>query len=129
MRNSLLISERARKTSIRPWTTLRRMFPSWADVSGGTRAGSTPVARRKASQSNNACPAPPAAPRDGMTAAGADPRSDACGDDAIGPCDGPAVGAGAGCNFDRSNDVRSQFSGIVLVALADDAGGTGVGAE
>src|SRR5215510_6820555 len=52
MRNSVLISERARRTSIRPWTTLRMMLPMAAAVSGGTREGSTPASLKKASQSN-----------------------------------------------------------------------------
>src|SRR6185369_5247701 len=38
---------------------------------------------------------------------------------------GCAGGGAAGCSFDRSNDVRSQFSGITLLDDEDAAGAAG----
>src|ERR1700733_3107022 len=122
MRNSVLISERARRTSMRPWTTLRMMLPSIAAVSGGTRAGSTLTERRKPSQSKSAPPVlvPALLPATGLALR--DDGAGGCGGRGgtgfgVGGCGGVGDG-GVGRNFDRSNDVRSQFSGITLAGLA-----------
>ena len=129
-----------------------------AAVSGGTREASTPAARRKASQSNGelvlaegardagACGVarlPAAAGIGAARTPGADKAGVLCDGTAPDPPCGVGVGGAAdgarcggagggatGCNFDRSNDVRSQFSGITLSeAAAGGGGGTAGGVK